>query len=279
MARSVRLRELLLGVEGLALLRHLFEDDALAEQRVQEMSAILAGARFDAVEDTTEVDARGGYAAWATTYDEPGNLVIALEEPVVRAMLDQRDPGRVLDAACGTGRHARWLAARGHEVVGVDCTPAMLARARASLPEVTFAEGDLRALPLADAAFDIVVSALALAHLDDLTPAVAELARVLTPGGVAVVSVLHPFQAHLGWHAPFSDDEGVRRFVREHPHTHADYFAAFGAAGLSVTGCVEPALGPDEVRAKRRPFAHAPEATLAAYEGLPAVLVWRAEKG
>ena len=54
----------------------------------------------------------------------------------------------------------------------------------------------------------------------------AEFARVLQPGGRLVLSVLHPFQAHLGWHAPYEDAEGRRGFVREHPHTHADYITA-----------------------------------------------------
>jgi hypothetical protein len=89
-----------------------------------------------------------------------------------------------------------------------------------------------------------------------------------------VVSVLHPFQAHLGWHAPFRDGDCIRRFVREHAHSHADYLSAFRAARLEVRGCIEPCLGPEHVRAKRRAFRHIREAALQAYVGLPAVLVW-----
>jgi hypothetical protein len=92
------------------------------------------------------------------------------------------------------------------------------------------------------------------------------------------VSALHPFQAHLGWHAPFADAEGRRGFVREHSHTHADYLAAFRAAGLDVRDCVEPELAPEQVRTKRRAFRHIPEGTLAAYVGLPGALVWLVEK-
>ena len=47
-------------------------------------------------------------------------------------------PGAALDAACGTGRHARRLAELGHHVIGVDASPAMLERARAALPQATF---------------------------------------------------------------------------------------------------------------------------------------------
>src|SRR5690606_9017335 len=202
-SRTVRLRALLLGVEGLALLRHLYDgDDATADARVAEVRRLLDDPASGAGEPTAEASPRDGYAAWAPGYDDPDNIVIALEEPAVWARLEDVAPGRALDAACGTGRHARRLVDLGHDVVGVDLTPEMLERARERVPEATFAEGDLHALPAPDAAFDLVVCGLALAHLPDLRAAVAELARVLRPGGRLVASVLHPFQAHLGWHAP-----------------------------------------------------------------------------
>jgi ubiquinone/menaquinone biosynthesis C-methylase UbiE len=58
-----------------------------------------------------------------------------------------------LDAACGTGRHTAYLADRGHQVIGVDVTPAMLDRARTKLAassEVDLILGDLRRLSLPD---------------------------------------------------------------------------------------------------------------------------------
>ncbi|MGI8715404.1 MAG: class I SAM-dependent methyltransferase [Solirubrobacteraceae bacterium] len=180
------------------------------------------------------------------------------------SLLQSLAAGDALDAACGTGRHARRLVDLGHTVVGVDVMPEMLQRARQNVPEATFVPADLRAIPVRDGAFDTVLCGLALAHVPDPAPAVAELGRVLRPSGRLIISVLHSFQAHLGWHAPFARSEGARGFVREHPHTHADYFAAFAAAGLRVRACLEPALGLDPVKAKRRAYRHLPDATVAA---------------
>ncbi len=275
MTRTVRLRELLVGVEGLALLRHLYDgDDAEADARLAELRRLLDDEAVDGGVATTESDVRTGYDAWSERYDEPGNLVIGIEEPVVWSLVAQRKPGRALDAACGTGRHSRRLVELGHEVVGVDLSPGMLGVAREQVPQARFLEGDLAALPLPDHSVDLVVCGLALAHPASLAEPIGEIGRVLRPGGHAVLSVLHPFQAHLGWHAPFEDADGARGFVREHTHTHADYLAAFRAAGLQVDDCVEPELAPADVEHKRRAFRHVPEATLAAYVGLPAVLVW-----
>jgi SAM-dependent methyltransferase len=280
MARHVRLRELLVGVEGLALLRHLYDgtDDA-ADQRLAEVRRLLDDDAFSSRESTSEADPRAGYRWWSETYDEPGNQIVAVEEPVVWSLVDLLAPGRALDAACGTGRHARHLVDLGHEVVGVDVTPEMLSRAAGNVPEARFMEADLRDIPADDEHFDLVVCGLALAHLPDLDASAAELARVLKPGGRLVASVIHPFQAHLGWQAPFADSRGQRGFVREHTHTHADYLAAFRSAGLRVRDCIEPELTADQVPAKRRAFRHIPEATMAAYVGLPGVLVWDLEKG
>jgi SAM-dependent methyltransferase len=280
MARHARLRELLVGVEGLALLRHLYDgtDDA-ADRRLAEVRRLLDDDAFSPRELTSEADPRTGYGWWSETYDETGNQIVALEEPVVWSLVAGLTPGRALDAGCGTGRHARHLVDLGHEVLGVDVTPEMLSRAADNVPEATFVESDLREIPAQDESFDLVVCGLALAHLADLDGGVAELARVLKPGGRLVASVIHPFQAHLGWHASFADAGGRRGFIRERTHTHADYLAAFRSAGLKVRNCVEPELTADQVPAKRRAFRHIPEATAAAYLGLPGVLVWEVEKG
>jgi SAM-dependent methyltransferase len=279
MTRRVSLRELLVGVEGLAVLRHLYDgNDEDASRRLQELREVLDDPVFERAEATPEFDPKEGYALWSDGYDEPGNPIVALEEAVVHELVRSVPPGRALDAACGTGRHAAYLAQLGHQVVGVDLTPEMLARARERVPEAEFQTADLRELPSKDASFELIVCGLALAHLPELDDPVGELTRVLAPGGRLVISVLHPFQALLGWHAPFTRKDGRRGFVREHPHLHAGYLAAFANAGLDVAACLEPPLTERQVVAKRRAFRHLPAATTEAYLGLPAVLVWEAEK-
>ena len=274
MARQVSLRELLVGVEGLAILRNLYDGtDQDAARRLHELRDVLEDPAYEQAEATPEFGAEEGYALWSDSYDAPGNPIIALEETVVHGLVRSVPPGRALDAACGTGRHAQHLTGLGHRVLGVDLSPDMLARARARVPQAEFKTGDLRELPAQEGSFDLIVCGLALAHLPELDQPARELARVLAPGGRLVVSVLHPFQALLGWHAPFSSQDGRRGFVREHPHLHADYLAAFAGAGLRITHCVEPLLNEEQLTAKRRAFRHIPEATAEAYLGLPAVLV------
>jgi SAM-dependent methyltransferase len=278
--RHVRPDELLIGTEGLALLRNLYDgSDAAAAGRLSEVRAILADdVGGGASELTVESDPRAGYAVWAASYDDPGNPIVALEQPAVWGLIDQRPAGRALDAATGTGRHAARLVALGHEVEGFDLTPEMLATARVNVPGASFREADLRSIPSRNGAYDLVVCGLALAHLPELGDAVAELSRVLAPQGRLIVSVLHPFLAALGWQAPFAGADGRRGFVREHPHTHADYLAALRAAGLTLEELIEPRLTAAHTRAKRRASRAVPDATVQAYAGLPGVLVLAAAK-
>lgn len=102
---------------------------------------------------------------------------------------------RVLDAGCGPSIYAAWLAERGAEVVDLDVSPRMIELARERLGgRATFVEADL-ARPLtmlADASFDLALSALALDYVRDWGPLFGELARVLRSGALLAFSVVHP---------------------------------------------------------------------------------------
>jgi demethylmenaquinone methyltransferase/2-methoxy-6-polyprenyl-1,4-benzoquinol methylase len=99
----------------------------------------------------------------------------------------------VLDACCGTGDLA--IAARdaGGTVTGLDFSEAMLERARAKAPELAWLRGDLLELPFADASFDAATVGFGVRNVDDLERSLAELRRVLRPGGrVAILEITRP---------------------------------------------------------------------------------------
>jgi SAM-dependent methyltransferase len=101
----------------------------------------------------------------------------------------------VLDVAAGTGHVARRLAPQVRTVVAFDATRAMLEKGRGEAPDnVLFVQGDAAALPFLDASFDVVVTRFAVHHFDDPAVQVAEMRRVVKPGGrLAVADLLaHP---------------------------------------------------------------------------------------
>ena len=253
-------------------------DAPTSAKRIEEITELLAGfgdGLPSIVLDLPELEVGPGYEAWARTYDDLPNPLVQLEEPLVRALIDSSPPGRALDAACGTGRHTEYLRSRGHAVVGVDAVPAMLERARGRVADAEFQLGNLEALPIDAASVGVVVCALALTHLGDLGPPIAELARVVKPGGRIVISDLHPFMLLLGGGALFQASDGQYGLVRSYVHPHAAYLAAFRSAGLEVEECFEPSWREEHVEAMAGPlFWLAPEAFRAAMAGLPGALIW-----
>ena len=91
-------------------------------------------------------------------------------------------PRRVLDLAAGTGKLTRALVAAGHEVVAVEPSEPMLERMRAVVPAAEAWVGTAESIPLGDASVDVVTVAQAF-HWFDAPAALAEIGRVLRPGG------------------------------------------------------------------------------------------------
>jgi SAM-dependent methyltransferase len=181
-----------------------------------------------------------GYARWAASYDDYPNGLIRIEEPIVQRLCGDVAGKRVLDAGCGTGRHTRWLCERGARVTAVDPSDAMLAIARAKCAGAELVTGSLDALPGGD--YAVVVSALVVEHLPDLRAAIAELARVLAPGGRLVVSAFHPFFLLKGVPPHFAHADGNEYELPAHVHLVSDYVAAVSAARLSLAELLEPVV-------------------------------------
>ena len=111
------------------------------------------------------------------------------------------DGARILEAGCGPG-HLSTRLARDHgvEVIGLDLDPAMIARAQANTDpagnrggrRASFLVGDVAALAVPDQSFDLVVSTLSMHHWADPAAGLAEIGRVLRPGGRALIWDFRP---------------------------------------------------------------------------------------
>ncbi|MGW5362360.1 methyltransferase domain-containing protein [Actinopolymorpha pittospori] len=287
----------LLGLQGIAMLRAFAGDydREFVEARLTEIQALL-DARPELGEGATlaPITTVDGYREWAQFYDEAANQLIELEQPVVREILDGLAPGRALDAACGTGRHASYLASLGHEVIGVDSSPEMLAKAQAKIPEGTFVLADLLDLPLPDDHVDLVVCALALTHVPDLEPVLAEFARVLRPGGHLVISDSRGLLGDLGLPLIKTVDGGFGYLPTWSRHT-SDYLRVALPLGLQVRRCEEPRrpyplvdVTDAEADSEDEAYTAVPgtppniwalhswcvDATNAAYRGVPVAVIW-----
>jgi SAM-dependent methyltransferase len=112
--------------------------------------------------------------------------------------------GDVLDAGMGGGRLCETLTAEGWTISGVDPAPTMVALARTRLPDASsrLLQGTIEQLPFADATFDAAVATGSLEY-SSVRDAVAELARVVKPGGRLVVTYPNPFAFYAIWKTRF----------------------------------------------------------------------------
>jgi ubiquinone/menaquinone biosynthesis C-methylase UbiE len=204
------------------------------------------------------------YDSFAESYsaENESNLLNAYyERPAMIDLAGDVNGRRVLDAGCGSGPLSAALLAKGATVTGFDSSPAMVKLARQRLGEdVDLRVADLsQPLPFADGAFDDVVVSLVLHYLRDWTAPLAELRRVLQPGGRLILSVNHPTVYKVFY--PDADYFAITEYSEEytvnggesmvltfwHRPLHA-MTDAFSKAGFRLSVISEPPVAPDTPR-------------------------------
>jgi SAM-dependent methyltransferase len=227
------------------------------------ISARLVSFSADSV-DPPEVNDYDSFAGAYAASNETNLVNAYYERPAMLALAGDVAGRRILDAGCGSGPLFAALRDRGAIVTGIDKSAAMLELARRRLGD----DADLQVaelgspLPFPDKTFDDVTASLVLHYLQDWGPALAELRRVLKPGGRLLVSVNHPFAENL-WHreAGHQPDyfatytyicewtaggqRALLRFWTRPLHAMTD---AFTAAGFRISVISEPAVAPDAPR-------------------------------
>ena len=142
---------------------------------------------YDAYEELAD-----SYAAKVET--KPHNA--HYDKPAVLSLLPDVEGKDLLDAGCGSGAYSKIMLQRGAKVTGIDMSPSMLKHAKGSIGDkAKFYEADL-SKPLdflGDESFDVIISPLVLAYIEDLYAVFRELNRVLRHGGTFVFSIPHPF--------------------------------------------------------------------------------------
>jgi SAM-dependent methyltransferase len=219
------------------------------------------------------------YDGFAEAYaaSNENNLINAYyERPAMLALAGEVAGRRILDAGCGSGPLLEALRDRGAIVTGIDNSAAMVKLAQRRLGD----GADLQVaelgspLPFPDDTFDDVTASLVLHYLEDWGPALAELRRVLKPGGRLIASVNHPFAENL-WHREaglepryfatydylcewtVGGQSALLRFWARPLHAMTD---AFTAAGFRISVISEPGVAadtpsellPDGVAGRRR---------------------------
>jgi len=204
------------------------------------------------------------HAGWWQTHFTEGADAEYTEQILPLAAEHLAGRRRVLDVGTGEGQVARLVASRGAAVVGLDPAWAQLEVARARGGDPAYLRGEAARLPFADRSFDAAVACLVFEHIEDVDGAIAELGRVLAPGGRFVFFLNHPLLQTPGsgwiddrileeqyWRiGPYLTEDVTMEEVDKGvliPFVHrplSRYVNALASAGLLVTHMEEPAPPP-----------------------------------
>lgn len=199
--------------------------------------------------------------AWIAAIDGDFSRLGVLDPPML-TRVRAGNFARALDVGCGEGRFCRMMREAGvGATVGVDPIPLMVETAQTRDPGGAYHVGRAEQLDFPDASFDLVVSYLSLIDIDGMEQAVAEMARVLRPGGTLLLANLNGFSTAGNWEDKgaaepryvFTDYldarpnwvewAGVR--VRNWHRPLSQYMRAFLAHGMQLVSFDEPEPDPD----------------------------------
>lgn len=143
--------------------------------------------------------------AWIASQGDEGDFGRrwVMDAPMLERVR-RRPYARALDVGCGEGRFCRMLNAEGVAAVGIDQTAALIEHARRLDPQGDYRVEAAEDLSFENGAFDLVVSYLSLIDIPDAKAAIAEMARVLAPGGTLLIANLAGYNSaadanELGW--------------------------------------------------------------------------------
>ena len=160
---------------------------------------------FDSIASYYEDYERSG--ALASIYDAPTPLgrLYRVRLSNVLSLVSYVPRGSLLDVGCGTGQMLRFVAERrpgDFELTGLDQSSSMIERARSVTGTgPTLVVGKAEELPFADETFDVVVAMGVYEYVRDVEAALREASRVVTKGGLAVVTMQNPSSPHRFWHS------------------------------------------------------------------------------
>jgi ubiquinone/menaquinone biosynthesis C-methylase UbiE len=154
-----------------------------------------------------------GYNEWASSYDDDRNLTRDLEGKAIREVLKDISYDTCLEIGCGTGKNTVWLVQNAREMVSVDLSVEMLAKAKSKITDekIHFVHADINEeWTFTDRTYDLVTFSLILEHIENIDAVFEKTARILKPGGHMYIGELHPYKQYSGSKARFESKEGVK---------------------------------------------------------------------
>lgn len=189
------------------------------ESMISALKKLLRKSTANTISQLNPVSA---YNIWADNYDhQPGNLMLDLDEQVFSGLLHQIniDNKRVADIGCGTGRHwDKLFKARPLSVTGFDVSAGMLKHLQDKYPQAdTYCITDNQFSFIPDNTYDLIVSTLTIAHIENINEALNAWARIACEQADIIITDFHPIALAAGGQRTFEYNKS-QIAVENHVH-------------------------------------------------------------
>lgn len=188
-----------------------------------------------------KMSVRDSYNMWAEQYDTNPNKTRDLEGIALRTILEQVSFETCLEIGCGTGKNSVWLVEKANELLAVDLSEEMLARAKAKIgsDKATFHLADItQDWSFLTHQYSLITFSLVLEHIEHLDPIFLKASRAILPGGYLFVGELHPDKQYAGTKARFETAEGLQ-IVNCFIHHLSDFTGAAERNGFQLVALRE----------------------------------------
>lgn len=153
------------------------------------------------------------YNNWANQYDSNNNKTRDLEAVALRKMLKSIPFNTCLEIGCGTGKNTEWLVTKAVEILAIDISTEMLAKAKAKIISqlVRFQIADInQPWTFVSKKYELVTFSLVLEHIENLFAVFEKLSDTVKNSGYVYIGELHPFKQYSGTKARFETADGVQ---------------------------------------------------------------------
>lgn len=168
------------------------------------------------------------YNIWAEVYDSAGNKTRDLEKIVAKNILSNYSFKKLIELGCGTGKNTEWLLEKADEIIALDFSKKMLAKASDKIKskKVLFKQTDLnKPWNVENKYADFITCSLVLEHISNLVFIFGQAYEKLKQDGKFYICEIHPFKQYLGSKARYETESGIEE-LEVYTHHISDYLNA-----------------------------------------------------
>ena len=191
---------------------------------------------------TPVLSPKEGYDLWALSYAQESNPIKDLSNKLVESLLADLEGKSVLDAGCGTGHFCIFATRhRAAHIIGTDLSEVMIDQAKRNCPTAEFYCGDISTLNLKQKQVDVIICALVIGHIENISNLFLNFSAMLKPGGYLVLTDFHPILTQRNAKRTFKNPQTQQvTEIKHYLHTLEEIRGLLEQSGFRIDQLQEP---------------------------------------